>query len=398
MTEILRHIKALLCVALAVMMTACGSSYDMPEDPADEDQSTFLIFNVGMAGATRAGDDLAIESMHSLRIVVLNNIGMVESNEYFNFGSSRENYSHIIKLKSRNKKKVYIFANEESVTDIQCEPANVSLSGSLHDYLESATEGTIGFETKIAAVNFTPDFSKPIPLNAMYDVEISEGVRIVEKYFWLVRTASKFTFTFINKRKYADITINKIEVNGIADRQFFMPNFIGDPNTQAPVSPKFTNWIDWLKDVSDKTQVNPDSPTADQSGWLTAYDIPAKANIGKLIYSEPFTIKPTPATAVYGKEIANLYCCESKNLRGSGANVVPMEQHYTVHLECTGSFGNDEEQRSFDITLPNLRALFRNTHSHVIITFTEGEFEVKAVVDVVPYRGCILDPYFGLAR
>ena len=78
--------------------------------------------------------------------------------------------------------------------------------------------------------------------------------------------------------------------------------------------------------------------------------------------------------------------------------MVPMEQHYTVHLECTGSFGNDEEQRSFDITLPNLRALFRNTHSHVIITFTEGEFEVKAVVDVVPYRGCILDPYFGLAR
>ncbi|MDE7378927.1 MAG: hypothetical protein K2N13_08235 [Paraprevotella sp.] len=397
MTKIFRHIAALLCVALAVVMTACDSRYDMPQDPADDGRGTFLVFNIGMLGATRAASTSIPdnESLHSLRIMILNDQGVVENNEYFTFGSSCVTYSHITKLKSRFKKKVYLFANEESVTDIQCEPANVALSGSLHDFLESVTEGATGFEAKIAAVNFTPDFSKPIPLNAIYDVEIPAGVKYVEKSFWLVRTAAKFTFTFINKRKYADITVNGIEVNGIADRQFFMPKFTND---ETPVFPGFATWIDWLKDVSDKTQVDPDNPSADTSGWLTAYDIPTAANIGKLSYTAPFTIEPTPATSVYGKEIADLYCCESKNLRSDGMNAVPMEQQYTVHLECTGYYGNDEEHRTYDITLPNLRALFRNTHPHVIISFTEEDYEVKAVVDVVPYRGCILDPYFGLAR
>lgn len=395
MRKFFRHIAALLCVALAVMMTACGGSSDMPENPDADGRSTFLVFNIGIVGATRASEIPANEALHSLRIVILNDGGVVESNEYFNFGNVRQTYSHITELKSRSKKKVYLFANEESVTDIQCEPGNISLSGSLHDFLEGVAEGSAGFEAKIAAVNYIPDFSQAIPLNAVYDVEIPEGVRYVEKSFWLVRAAAKFTFTFINKRKYSDITVNKIEVNGIADRQFFMPKFTG--NT-APDFPGFATWIDWLKDVSDKTQVDPDSPTADQSGWLTTYDIPAACNIDKLSYTAPFTITPTTETSVYGKEIADLYCCESKNLRSSGVNEVTMEQQYTVHLECSGYNGNDQEQRTFDITLPNLRALFRNTHPHVIISFTEQDFEVNAVVDVVPYRGCILDPYFGLAR
>lgn len=395
MTKTFRHIAALLCVALTVMMTACGGNSDMPQDPAEDGQSTFLVFNIGMAGATRANDDPAIESMHSLRIVILDNNGVVENNEYFEFGSGRQTYSHITELKSRSQKRVYLFSNEESVTDIHCESANVSLSGSLHDFLESVAEGATGFEAKIAAVNFSPDFSKPIPLNAVYDVDIPDGVRYVEKSFWLVRVATKFTFTFINKRKYSDITVESFEVEGISDRQFFMPKFTGN---KAPVFPGFPTWIDWLKDVSDKTQINPDNPTADTSGWLTGYDIPAESNIGKLSYNTPFTLTPTPAGAVYGKEIANLYCCESKNLRSDGENKVPMEQQYTLHLKCSGYYGYDIEHRSYDIPLPNLRALFRNTHSHVIISITEDEFDIKAVVDVVPYRGCILDPYFGLER
>lgn len=394
MTGFFRHIMALLCVALAVAVTACGRGNDMPQEPA-ESQGLFLVCNIGMVGSTRASTPLpANEALHSFRIVVLNDKGIVENNEFISFDTFRETYAHITRLKSRSNKRVYLFANEESVTDMKCEHENISLSGSLHDYLNGVTYGISDFETNIAAVNFIPDFSKAIPLNAMYDVEIPDGDTYVKKDFWLVRAAAKFTFTFINKRKYTDITIDKFEVNGIADRQFFMPKFT---DNKTPVFPKFPTWIDWLKDVSDKTQINPDDPTADESGWLTGYDIPTETVTGKLSYTTPVTIKPTPANAVQGEEIANLYCCESKNLRISGENKVPDEQQYTVHLECSGKFGDTDEQITFDIPLPNLRALFRNTNPHVIISFTEKEFEVNAVVDVVPYRGCILDPYFGLA-
>lgn len=393
MTGFFRHIMALLCVALAVAVTACGRGNDMPQEPA-ESQGLFLVCNIGMVGSTRASTPLPDnEKMHSLRIVVLNDKGIVENNEYFTFASC-ETYARIMVLKSRSNKKFYLFANEESVSDMQCEPAGISLSGSLHDYLESVTEGTADFKTTIAAVNYIPDFSKPIPLNAMYDVEIPEGVGFLEKDFWLVRAAAKFTFTFINKRKYTDITIDKFEVNGIADRQFLMPKFTGG---NTPVFTGFPTWIDWLRDVSDKTQIDPDDPTADESGWLTGYDIPDETVTGKLSYTTSFIINPTPANAVRGEEIANLYCCESKNRLSGAVGVVDNEQQYTVHLECSGKFGDTDEQRTFDIPLPNLRALFRNTNPHVIISFTEKEFEVNAVVDVVPYRGCILDPYFGLA-
>ena len=393
MTGFFRHIKALLCVALAVALTACGHDGDMPQEPA-EGQGLFLVCNIGMVGSTRAGTLPANEVLHSLRIMILDDQGKVESNEYFTFDNTRETYAHVTQLKSRTKKRVYLFANEESVADMKCEPADILLSGSLHDYLESVDETTPNFETKIAAVNFIPDFNKPIPLNAMYDVDIPEGVRYVEKKFWLVRAAAKFSFTFINKRKYTDITVNRFEVNSIAEREFLMPKFNNALDTALF---RGKHWIDWLKDVSDKTHTDPDNPTADQSGWLTAYDIPYQEP-GKLSYNTPFTIKPTPENSLQGKEITDLYCCESKNLLKGAAGVVPNEQQYTMHLECSGKFGDTDEQRTFDITLPNLRALFRNTHPHVIVTFNDSVFEVKAVVDVVPYRGCILDPYFGLPR
>ena len=70
------------------------------------------------------------------------------------------------------------------------------------------------------------------------------------------------------------------------------------------------------------------------------------------------------------------------------------EQQYQLTVVCT----SDGVQKTFNVPLPNLRALFRNTHPHVIVTMNDGPAIINAVVDVVPYRGCILDPYFGLPR
>ena len=400
MTNVLRHISSSLLVAMvAAMLSILAScSPDSPANPAVDESELFLVCNVGMIGQSRAGDTPPIESMQSVRIVILDDKGVVESNQYFSFETLRDTSHHILKLKSRTKKRIFIFANEESVTDIQGQPESSALQGSLTSFFQGIAEGDADFESKVSAIYYQPDFSKAIPLNAMYDVEIPAGERYIEKSFWLVRVATKWTFTFINNRRYNDITIDRFEVTGISDRHFFMPRFT---DNKTPVFPGFSSWIDWLKDVSDKSQVNPDNPTPDESGWLTGYDIPDNSHPYLLSYSVPFTlVKPVEeGKPGGGKEISGFYACESKSPRNDGGSVIANEQQYKLHVECTSANNeNKQETKSFDIVLTNLRALFRNTHSHVIVTINDGQFNVNATVDVVPYRGCILDPYFGLPR
>lgn len=65
------------------------------------------------------------------------------------------------------------------------------------------------------------------------------------------------------------------------------------------------------------------------------------------------------------------------------------EQEYTLKLDMS----ENGKELSFTKTFPNLKALFRNTHVLVDITFTEKD-EVK--VQVVPYAEVILEPEFGL--
>ena len=68
----------------------------------------------------------------------------------------------------------------------------------------------------------------------------------------------------------------------------------------------------------------------------------------------------------------------------------------TLHLtEKTpeGEAGTSEEKNvSFTRSFPNLRALFRNTHILVDVTF----WEEGVKVDVIPYSEVILKPDFGL--
>lgn len=389
---ILHSIALCLTVCSLLSLAACHSELNTVPVEAEE---ASLYLNIAPLGQTRAStDDLTDnEMMKSLRVIVLHADGTVEHNHYSVSSAGQETKYIILKVTPNETKRIFLFANEESVSNISSQSTSFDLSGSLKDFLAGVNESTTDVESKIASIYYTPDFSQPIPLSAMYDVEIPAGEKHVAKKFWLVRVATKFTFTFINNRMYEDLTINSFKIHGLSDRHFLMPRFT---DNKVPVFSGFDNWIDWLKDVSDKTQVDPDNPTADASGWLTGYDIPEAANTVDKTYNQSFTLEPVRTAGAQGggREISNLYCCESKHLRTEGENKVLMEQQYTVHIDCTSG----GEQKSFDIPLPNLRSLFRNTHPHVIMTMKDELFDVKAVVDVVPYRGCILDPYFGLNK
>ena len=63
------------------------------------------------------------------------------------------------------------------------------------------------------------------------------------------------------------------------------------------------------------------------------------------------------------------------------------EQEYTLTINIAG------REEPFVCKLPNLKALFRNTHVVVNITMYNSN---EIVVDVIPYSEVNLDPEFGL--
>lgn len=85
------------------------------------------------------------------------------------------------------------------------------------------------------------------------------------------------------------------------------------------------------------------------------------------------------------KSVPVFYLPESQNLIEAGATKGEQEYTLTVKME-----GRDEP---FVETLPNLKALFRNTHVIVNITLLNS---MEIVVDVIPYSEVTLDPEFGL--
>lgn len=387
MQRLFRHINALMLAVLAVVMTACSGDNVVSDEPG-EGEELFLVCNIGMVGETRANPVLQNESMRSLRIIILSSDGAVESNEYINFDTYLDHYSHISEVKYEAHKRIYFVANEESVASILSDNSSYPLSGSLHAFLESVTVGDKDFEEKINAIHYAPDFTNDITLSAMYDVDIPADKRYIEKDFWLVRVATKFSFVFENHRLYDDIQVDYFEISTVADRNFLMPRF---SNGTTPTFPGYPTWIDWLRDISIFSQIDPNNPTSDVSGWLTAYDIPSAAH--QVVLSWPVTFGlPKYANGTPGThKISNVYAPESKRLRETG-NMIRYEQQYFLHVVCNNG------TKTFDVALPNLRALFRNTHVVVEVTFTDGDFQIVPKIDVIPFSEVILTPEFGLER
>ncbi|MDE7396118.1 MAG: hypothetical protein K2M98_00155, partial [Muribaculum sp.] len=86
----------------------------------------------------------------------------------------------------------------------------------------------------------------------------------------------------------------------------------------------------------------------------------------------------------------NLYAAESRN-RIAGSPIG--EQRYTFVMTATSG----RKTKTFTTAIPNVRALFRNTHVKLSVIFS-GDFTITPKVDVVPFSSVLLNPGFGLER
>ena len=381
MKEILRHIVWMtILVSWALLSASCrGGEVSYTDEVQPDDDTAILVLRTSLLDQTRVSDrvndavDNPVEYMYTLRIVILHENGTVEHNMYIDFGEIPQTECYRIFKVTRNEtKKIYLIANEKNA------------STDLHEQLETLTTGNTTFASIVDNFVFIPDYKNPIPMSSVYDVPV-KAENLVEREFYLVRAATKFAFRFTNKRK-SKVSIDAIHISDIAGATYLIPH------KREPLFMSFDDeslyWINWLKKVADESQQSPDDvELADKRGWIQAYDIPSETSHQEVTVNGPLEV-PSMTGDQPGKAVFPVfYLPESKKLKAGSATYG--EQEYTLKLDMS----ENGKELSFTKTFPNLKALFRNTHVLVDITFTEKD-EVK--VQVVPYAEVILEPEFGL--
>lgn len=386
-TSIIHSIVVCLAAFALPFMVACSSREEsLPEEISE----AILHLNVEPIGRTRAGTTAELpdkEKMRSVRIIVLHNDGKVEHNRHFSLENALAEKTILLKVTPNEKKKIFLFANEKSVSSVEgvtVEDENKTLTAFFNSY----TEGMSGFEDEVNELYFAPDYSveEPIPMSSMYEIDFKEGR---EDYkFYLVRVATKFTVNFFNWRG-EEVTVENFSIESHADKNFLMAHVNSYPDTQNPeTNQKYPTWIDWLKAVSDASNVDSDAAT-NRFGWLTDYELPEQSTAtiythGKVTVGKPTVDIDNPDNSKPGvaSVVPVFYLPESKNLK-AGAT----EQKYTLRINIAG------RAEPFVCKLDKLKALFRNTHLVVNITMYNSN---EIVVDVIPYSEVNLEPEFGL--
>lgn len=390
-TSIIHSIVVCLAAFILPFMVACSNQEESLPENVEE---AVLCLNIEPIGQTRAGTATLPdnEKMHSVRVIVLHNDGTVEHNKFYALDDAQEQRSILLKVTPNEKKKIYLFANEESVSTVEGVSGNDT---SLSEFFDSYKEGMRmnDFAIAVKDLYFAPDYSdgNPIPMSSMYEIDIPEK-GVIEEIFYVVRVATKFTVNFFNWRG-EEVTVENFSIESHADKNFLMAHVNSYPDTQNPeTNQKYPTWIDWLKAVSDASNVDSDAAT-NRFGWLTDYRLPEQTT-AKVYTHEGLKIgKPTvdienPDNSKPG--VANVvpvfYLPESKNLKQEGATIVG-EQEYTLSINIAG------RAEPFVCKLDKLKALFRNTHLVVNVTMYNSN---EIVVDVIPYSEVILEPEFGL--
>lgn len=384
-TSIIHSIVVCLAAFALPFMVACSSREEsLPEEISE----AILYLNIEPVGLTRAGTATLPdnEKMHSVRVIVLHENGTVEHNKFYSLDGAQVQRAILLKVTPDEKKKIYLFANEESVSAVEgVADVNSTLSAFFHTYVE----GMSGFEDAVNGLYFAPDYSagKPIPMSSMYEIDFPEKGNF-DGVFYVVRVATKFTVNFKNWRG-EEVTVENFTIASHADRNFLMAHVSSYPKIlNLETNQPYPTWIDWLKAVSDASNEDSDAAT-NRFGWLTDYRLPEQTTakvytheglkIGKPTVDIDYPDNSKPGVA---SDVPVFYLPESKNLK-AGAT----EQEYILTIKTAG------RAEPFVCKLDKLKALFRNTHLVVNITMYNSN---EIVVDVIPYSEVNLEPEFGL--
>ena len=381
--SIIHSIVICLAALTLPLMVACSSQ---EESLLEEISEATLYLNIEPVGLTRAGiatlpDN---EKMHNVRVIVLHENGTVEHNRYYALEGSQVQKFILLKVTPNEKKKIYLFANEESVSAME---GVAGVNSTLTAFFNNYTEGMPGFEAAVSNLYFAPDYSggKPIPMSSMYEINFPEKGNF-DGTFYVIRVATKFMVNFMNWRG-EEVIVENFTIANHADKNFLMAHVNDSEQNEELFNGK--TWIDWLKEVSDASSEDDDYATTEAAGWLKDYELPEQADKEKTYTHGRVTVglptvdidNPNNSKPGVAKNIPVFYLPESKSPK---AGATDGEQEYTLTIKING---RDEP---FVCKLPNF---FRNTHVVVDITMYNSN---EIIVDVIPYSEVKLEPEFGL--
>lgn len=404
--NLIHSISVWLAIFMLSLLAACRSSED-----AVDPESTEVGLYLNIAPFVESRTDMSTllddnEKMKSLRVVVLhdsgNDSGKVEHNKFYNLLREEQgNKLVILKVKRNEKKKIFLFANEESVTKVEFQPSDeevvtnqedeaTNLTSFFNKYKEEGDDK--GFETAVNNLYFEPKYTDEtaIPMSSMYEVDAMPQGGYDKKDLYVVRVATKFTVKFENWRT-TKVKVNSFSISNHADKNFLMAHVNSYPN-QGEKDPAW-KWINWMTTAISEESSENDTKAA---GWLKDYDLPKAATHTKTYEKKDITVsawspsKEGPGTPGEGPTMY-FYLPESKNIE-EGAT----EQEYTMTIKI--NVDGERTEKTFEFKLPNpeapnLEALFRNTHV-VINILIKDNIELK--VDLHPYTSVILEPMFGI--
>lgn len=429
-------IGLLLCGLLG--FASCRHESFEPLLAEEEDNDIYLTFHTAVAGVPTRGTGGSLEAdeeRKQLLVVIVSEKGSGWEVEWYRpIGNASIGIplydEYTFKVKTGCKKRIYLVANYKGLVDKDGKPLDFGVASFMPDKDGSAQVDKFVFALKDGVYGYSPD-TYGIPMTAMYELtvppkeELSEEEYELQEKLYMVRAATKYSFSFANRSTRRNVKVTGVDVEKvITDRMFLMPHVnkgqdtkdggkekywvvSGDSVRYLPIDQSgswFANreWIDWMEKEAGKTGDNETQPDADEE-WLTDYKVPKSgtgtSGDGTTSYTMEFTADVPASTAVESPVVVpkSFYLPESCSRIDDDAQ---LKQAYTltVHTEETfvegGVAEKDSRVTSYTTTLPHLASLFRNTHVKVNITF--NDYTLDWAVDVEPYWAVELEPEFGL--
>ena len=390
MLKLTNHIRLILAMSVLLpIFASCIYDSDTPIDNEIQDDKALLVLNIGALGSDRGtramSDD---EVINTLRLVILDG-DEVEWTENVHIEHPAKSQTFMVLLKT-GPKKVFLVANAEDVPiyvpgEID-ETTGKPKATTVEEFFSRYPIGSTGFKDAVNSVYFDNSYFNAdgsIPLTAVYDINVEYKVykddNGTEKgnFFdlWLVKAATKYTVNFTNKRS-SPLYLNELSISSLYQQMYLIPQV----NEQTKGG-KY--WIDWLHEVSDLSHL--EGNLTEQGniefnkayGWIKDYSVPGKETfVFSPVTGANLTIPGLQTSAGQQAEpgtasIGPFYATEGKNLIENNADG---DQSYLLTLKLTDT--KDNQERVLSRTLPNLSALFRNTHVIINIDFDESYMHV----------------------
>lgn len=381
----------LILAMVVMMMTAvsCRDEEDLPNNDNALDDKALLVLNIGTLGSgqgTRAVSD--DEVINTLRLVILNG-DEVEWTENVHIENPTKSQTFMVLLKT-GPKKVFLVANAEDVpiyvSGEKDETTGEPKVTTVEEFFNRYPIGSTGFKDAINSVYFDNSYFNTdgtVPLTAVYDINVEYKVYKDENgtekgnFFdlWLVKAATKYSVNFTNKRS-SPLFLEELSISSLYRQMYLIPQV----NEQTKGG-KY--WIDWLHEVSDLSHL--EGNLTEQGniefnkayGWIKDYSVPGKETfIFTPVKGANLTIPGLQTSAGQEAEpgtakIGPFYATEGKNLIENNADG---DQSYLLALKLIDT--KDGQEVTLSRTLPNLSALFRNTHVIINIDFDESYMHV----------------------